>query len=230
MRPLAAVAVRDDPSLDSLAAELSALLAGVRRLERRLERLAGTPVAAAEVAAEFRRVGDYWSIAFGGARCQLAHRKGLGYIGQLLRCPRVDVHVLDLTGSGDHRRLGLVAPGGELVDHAARRAYRRRVDELTAEIDQAQRFNDPERGVRAREELAFIVRELEVVHGLGGRTRLEVCPAERARQSVTKAIASARGRIAAECPDLARHLEATLQTGTFCRYMPGSRDAPNWRL
>ena len=230
MSPLAAVEIHGDLAIGSVAAELSALVAGVQRLERLLERLAGAPVATAERAAEFRRDGDYWSIAFGGVRCHLAHRKGLAYIGQLLGRPRVDVHVLDLTSAGDHHPLALVAPGSELVDRTARRAYRVRVDELTAEIDQAQRYNDPERGARAHDELAFIARELEVVHGLGGRVRREVSPAERARQSVAKAIASARERIVLECPELGRHLDTTLQTGTFCCYMPDSHAELDWQL
>lgn len=229
MSPSAAVELGGAPDLGAVASELSALVAGVQRLQSLLERLAGAPPGSTGPAAEYRRIGDYWSIAFGGSRCQLAHRKGLAYIGHLLGCPRVDVHVLDLTGAGDHRREALVSSGGKLIDHAARQAYRARVDELTAEIDRSQRFNDPERGARAHNELAFIARELELTHGLGGRARREVCPAERARQSVAKAIASARRRIALECPELGVHLDATLQTGMFCSYVPDSHDAPDWQ-
>ncbi|MEW6268639.1 MAG: hypothetical protein AB1689_05000, partial [Thermodesulfobacteriota bacterium] len=45
--------------------------------------------------------------------------------------------------------------------------------------------------------------------------------AERARLNVTRAIGAVIKKIAADCPQAGRHLEASVRTGTFCSYEPG---------
>jgi hypothetical protein len=52
--------------------------------------------------------------------------------------------------------------------------------------------------------------------------------AERARTAVTARIRAAVARIGAVHPELARHLEASVRTGTLCEYRPEQR--PDWRL
>lgn len=51
---------------------------------------------------------------------------------------------------------------------------------------------------------------------------------ERARVNVTRALRGALERIAAHHPELARHLAATLRTGTFCVYTPDPRVPDAW--
>src|SRR5690606_36281001 len=94
-------------------------------------------------------------------------------------------------GSRDSGELALrpdLGDAGELLDGQAKAAYKARIEDLRAEIDEAESFNDPVRGAAAREELDFITRELARAVVLGGRDRSSGSHAERARLNVTRAI------------------------------------------
>jgi hypothetical protein len=105
-----------------------------------------------------------------------------------------------------------------------------RIDDLRAEIDEADRFHDGERAARAREELDAVSSELAGAVGLGGRDRRAASAAERARVSVIKAIRTAIKRIGEHDPDLGDHLARSVRTGAFCVYDPPARDRIDWRL
>ncbi len=62
--------------------------------------------------------------------------------------------------------------------------------------------------------------ELQRSLGIGGRARPMRDAPERARQAVRARIRYALRSIADEDPTLARHLEASIRTGTFCSYRP----------
>ncbi len=193
-----------------------------------------------ELLGHFRRDGGCWSIGFGEHRFALPDSKGLRYISYLLGRPGEAIHTLELLGAGEgHTRPaaggagqgdGLHRPGdgGEVLDGAARAAYRARLAELVADLDQAEAFADPERAAGVRAEMDFLACELRAAVGLGGRPRRLACPAERSRQSVTKAIKAARDRIAREDDALGRHLAASLRTGTQCMYASPARS--RWLL
>jgi hypothetical protein len=51
---------------------------------------------------------------------------------------------------------------------------------------------------------------------------------ERARVNVTRAIIATLKRIREHHPELARHLKATVRTGTFCVYTPDPRVPVGW--
>jgi non-specific serine/threonine protein kinase len=124
-----------------------------------------------------------------------------------------------------------VEPGGngvEMLDAEAKAAYRERLRELSAELEEAEAFNDPGRAERARSEIDALERELAAAFGLGGRARQAISPAERARQSVGKAIRDTLRRIAAEDPELHAHLSRSISTGTYCAYDPDPAAAPAW--
>ena len=78
-------------------------------------------------------------------------------------------------------------------------------------------------------EIDAITHELASAAGLGGRDRRLPSPAERARVSVTKAIRGAVRAVAADCPELGRHLDASVRTGRLCSYAPPGEAAPAWR-
>lgn len=117
---------------------------------------------------------------------------------------------------------------GALLDAQAKAEYRARIRELRAELDEAERFNDPGRAAAAREELAFLTRELARAVGLGGRDRRAASHAERARLNVTRAIRAAVARVARAHPALGRHLAATVHTGQYCSYTPDPQAAIHW--
>ena len=83
-----------------------------------------------------------------------------------------------------------------------RPSYRRRIDELRHELDDAEACADLERAARARIELDTLLDELRRASGLGGRARSFSDDAERARVSVHKAIKRALRMIAEVDPEL----------------------------
>jgi class 3 adenylate cyclase len=189
-----------------------------------------------EPAMQFRREGDYWTIAFGGKVIRMRDAKGLGYLARLLRHPHREFHVLDLL-TGDAPRGATEQPegldagtpdAGVVLDGPAKHAYRGRIAELEAEIEQARRWNDLERAARAEAELDALTRELAGALGLGGRDRRAASDSERARASVTKAVRGALRRLEAQHPELGRHLSVAVRTGTFCTYDPDPRLPVTW--
>ena len=222
-----ALATAEELGMPALAARLTALVE------------AGTvqaPVPAPR-AAVFRREGEYWSIAFEGDAFRLRDSKGLRYLAVLLARPGHEVLALDLVSGGPERvgpgpaaddDLAVEGGGGEVLDRQARDAYRRRLEELRDTLAEAESWGDAERASRAREEMEFLARELAAGVGLGGRPRPAVSPAERARQSVTKAIKGAISRVSEQSPTLGAHLGTTVRTGTFCSYTPDPRAPIAW--
>jgi hypothetical protein len=195
----------------------------------------------------FYRRGDIWTIGTPGNQIQLRDAKGLTHIARLLGAPHVEFHALDLvggagTGTGAGAAGSAVSgPGievrsrgdsdaGPILDSEAKRAYRARVAELQEEIDEAESFNDPERAARAREELAFVARELASAVGLHGRDRKTGSDAERARVNVTRAIRTALKRVSEHDAVLGRKLGAAIRTGMFCVYEPVPGEEPVWDL
>lgn len=187
----------------------------------------------------FRREGEYWSVSFEGEAFRLKDAKGFSYLARLLSEPGREFHALDLftssAGAGEPAaQEGLSVSSGEaagpVLDAEAKAAYRRRLEDLDEEIEQAEANNDPERAAKAAEERDFFVRELASAVGLGGRDRPSDSAAERARVNVTKAIRSAVRRVEEHSKPLGQHLERTLRTGTFCSYQPDPRSPVNWRI
>jgi non-specific serine/threonine protein kinase len=187
--------------------------------------------------ATFRRDGDVWSV--GGDRIvQLRHSKGLAYLSKLIAEPGREFHALDLVGDralADPRAgasMGLHPEGdrGAVIDDEAKAAYRARLRDLQAELDEADTFNDPVRADAARTEMDALEAQLAAAFGLGGRARSSGSAAERARQSVTKAIREATRRIAAEDGAIGEHLERSVRTGTFCAYDPDPATPVKWSM
>jgi hypothetical protein len=191
----------------------------------------------------FRREGEYWTVCYEGTVMRLKDAKGLRHLARLLTHPAREFHATDLevadrqaTPAGSQDRAadeGLVArpdlgDAGELLDATAKAAYKARVDELRAALEEAEGCNDPARAARARHELEFLVAELARAVGLGGRDRRAASHAERARLNATRAIRAAMANLARADPALGRHLAATVRTGRYCSYTPDPRVPITW--
>ena len=247
-----AQALRDEGLATSRRLELGGLLArwaGDEPKQQPAADAAAGPVALhlTESVADgwaFYRRGDIWTIGPRGRQIQLRHAKGLTHVARLLAAPHVEFHALDLVAGVPDRggsaaaafEAGLevrargAGDAGPLLDSEAKLAYRARVAELQEEIDEAEAFNDPERVARAREELAFVGRELAGAVGLGGRDRKAGSDVERARVNVTRAIRTALKRISGHDPSLGRGLDSAIRTGTFCVYDPPVGSDVVWDL
>jgi len=194
----------------------------------------------------FQREGEYWFIGYEADAFRLKDTKGLRYLHTLLGNPGREIlafHLVQHDEGGfaprsnaprlqreDGLRLFMPGDGGDVIDGSARVAYEQRVRDLADEAEDAAVLGDTERAALLREELDFILEHLAAATGLAGATRRIVSPAERARQSVTKAIKSAAARVTENSPALGRHLASTIRTGTYCIYQPDPRLPTNWRL
>jgi hypothetical protein len=120
-----------------------------------------------------------------------------------------------------------VGPLGAALDDApdehARREYRTRVNDLRAELDEAEQLADLGRAERIRAELDFLTSQLAERFRAHGRAR---GPAETARKAVTKVLREQIGKLLEVHPPLGRHLRDTVRMGKVCVYTP---PAPvNW--
>lgn len=206
--------------------------------------------------AVFVRQGEYWTVGFSESVLRLRDIKGLGYIWRLLREPGRKFHALDLVQGTDQQsaaetqsgvrlvrlgarpavldNLGMHADGlgdaGEMLDEAAKAAYRRRLKELGEEIEEAKESANVERVSQAEDELDALKRELARAIGLRGRNRRAASAVERARVSVTRAIKDALRKIAQHDTEMGRFLTVTIRTGNFCSYDPDQPVLVSWRL
>lgn len=188
-----------------------------------------------QVAISLRRAKDVWILEHAGQQLYLKNAKGLAYIALLIAQPNREVHATELaaalTPDDGTRGSGRLAQENSLlgrhshrdcdavIDSRARRAYVRRVEELSQALARAEECGDPETAVSLREELTTLRRELKRAVGLGGRARTN-SDSERARIRVTRAIRLALGHIAASDQVIAERMYRCIRTGTFCCYEP----------
>jgi hypothetical protein len=221
---------------------------GVPRLGERLMRAEAMlgpeeqAPAASQSAAVLAREGDVWRLDFEGRVLRVRDAKGMRHLALLLANPGIEFHAVEVAGSAEgvggtasaqadglSVRAG-TGDAGVALDTQAKAEYRSRLEDLRADIEEAEAFNDPERAARAREEMEFIAQELSSAVGLGGRDRRAASAAERARVNVTRALKREIRRIADEDARLGRELSTTVRTGTFCAYEPDPRHPVQWRV
>jgi tetratricopeptide (TPR) repeat protein len=200
-------------------------------------------------AGTLRREGDVWTLSLGDHLVRVKDAKGLRHLALLLSHPGVAFHAVDVIAAGEGRpaAAGGAAPAsaaeGDLsiraagagdagagLDAEAKADYRRRLEDLREDIEEAEEFNDPERAARAREEYEFIAQELAGAVGLGGRDRPASSDAERARVNATRAIRKTLARVQEHDEALGRLLDRTIRTGTFCAYEPDPERPVEWRV
>jgi hypothetical protein len=179
----------------------------------------------------FRQSGRAWEARFAGGR-RFVVLPGLGatYLHHLLSRPDVPIPAAELAGlaNGEANR---IAPGdaGEVLDDAARRAYRDRFDELRRECDDARRDNDHGRLESVQAEMEVLAEQVAADRGFGGRVRLERDDRERLRKSVTNAIRRVVAEIGDEDKAFAAHLSPPrLTCGASPCYRPGQ--PVSWEL
>jgi hypothetical protein len=188
----------------------------------------------ARTSATFRCDGDTRTISFGEQTVLMRDLKGFRYIERLLADPGREFHVLDLVAieggspptvrvvdaNSSTTTLGF-GGGLAILDDEARDAYRRRLADVDADIEDATLMNDVGRVELAQRDREYLIAELTAAVGLGGRSRTVGGTAERARTSVTRSMRYSLGRLAEHHSALATHLEQSVHTGTYCVY---SRD------
>jgi len=173
--------------------------------------------------AVLRRDGKLWTASAGEVTVRLPDTKGLRYVAELVARPGAEQHALDLVdrvegvGDVDRRSLGDAGPA---ADATTRDTFRRRIEQLRAEVDDAIAIGALETAEAKEREIETLVRELAAAFGLGGRDRKAVSAAERARLNVTRAIRAAVGKLEEALPDAGAALDRHVRTGTYCAYVP----------
>lgn len=118
--------------------------------------------------------------------------------------------------------------GLPVIDREARQAYRRRLQEVEQDLEDAHANHDLGRVELAERDREFLLAELSGAVGLGGRSRTTGGSAERARGSVGRCIRYAICQLDDDLPDLAEHLRTSLQIGTYCAYRPDPLASVAW--
>lgn len=172
-------------------------------------------------AAEAVRQGRQWLVRLDGRVATIGDCLGMTYLAVLLSRPGVEVPALELVAAGAAGRPGqLRQPGQQVLDDVARRAYRRRLAELDAQLDRCRAIADAAGEAAAEAERTWLVSELKAAIGLGGHPRRFGDDTERARIAVGKAVRRAIDRLAAADPTIGRALRSGVHTGVRCCYQP----------
>jgi pimeloyl-ACP methyl ester carboxylesterase len=182
----------------------------------------GRPEAAPEPYSDenrFQREGEVWSLAFAGRRCHLKHARGLVDLSVLLSRPGEEIFAAQLMDGPDAVASASATPD-PILDERARADIRKRLRQLDQTIADTEEAADHAAAERGREERNALLRELRVATGLGGRRRALVDPVERARKAVSGRLRESIEKIRAALPELGRHLDESIITGTFCAYSP----------
>ena len=176
--------------------------------------------------------GGIWWVGREGAVTAIRDVRGLHYLRIMLQRPGADIPAIVLSDTvAGHPGAG-VAGGdvGEVVDKQALSAYRRRLAEIGADLDEARSWADTGRASKLAAERDALLDQLRAATGLSGRPRVSGSPRERARIAVRKAIVNAVDRVAAADPSLGRLLFDTVTTGAICRYDPDPDRPVRWVL
>jgi tetratricopeptide (TPR) repeat protein len=184
--------------------------------------------------ARLRRDSGSWELTFQGRTARLKELRGLTIIVHLLSRPNQSIHTLELASLGKNGELlAQRRPSsdlGPILDGNAKQAYRARLQELHADLDEARSSGNEQVALKVEEELRFLTREIARAVGLFGRDRKTGSDAERTRVRVTNSIKFAISKVAEHQPLLATYLQRTIRTGTSCCYLPDSATDIAWDL
>jgi hypothetical protein len=203
-----------------------------------------SPSTRAKPANMFRNEGEYWTVSYEGRVSRFKDSKGMCYLAYLLAHPYNEFRATSLAtvsqriesqpslprAATDECPSAILGDAGEVLDVQAKATYRQRIKDLTVELEAAKRTGDEKRGLGLDEEIEALSAELARAVGLGGRDRRAASSAERARVNVTRTIRIAIGRIKDHHLGLAKYLDKTIRTGTFCSYQPDPARNVFWNL
>ncbi len=161
--------------------------------------------------------GEYYAVTTATGVSRFKASRGMQYLAALVERPNADLHVLELVGSSEQADRG---DAGELLDPAAFRAYRSRLETLREALEHAEQIGDTGRAEQVRDEMDTIAGELSRATGKGGKARRAESAVDRARSAVQRRIKDALDRIAEQDPELGKWLRRAVHTGNYCSFRP----------
>ncbi len=182
----------------------------------RREDFAASPADTVAGSGTFRRTGSVWELSFAGRTVQVPDARGLRDLAQLLARPGEAVSVLELAGG----TVDAGFRGAAALDERARAEIRRQLRQLDEAEADAEAVGDGAAAALARERRRELAEAVARDFGLRGRARRVGDPVERVRKTVSTRIRRTIATIARVHPDLGRHLERSIDTGTWCSYRP----------
>jgi hypothetical protein len=167
------------------------------------------------------RSGATWRVVRGAIAVTVKDSRGMQLLARLVERPDEEIHVLAL--ASDEGAPAPESSAGEMLDDRARTAYRARLAEIDAELEDAERTGGADHDTRVakhRGEKEAILAELARAVGLGGRARQAGSSTERARVNVQRRVKDAIARIGEADAALGGYFERAVRTGTFCCFRP----------
>jgi hypothetical protein len=176
---------------------------------------------------ELGRDGRVWQIRIGERAAVVPHTVGMEYLTRLVEHAGVGIAAIELASG--HAMSCRGSSPEPVLDARAKAVYRQRIEELRADVEDAEACSDLERAATARAELDRFVVELARSTGFAGRPRSFADSAERARISVQKAIKRALVMITEADPMLGREIGSRVVTGMHCVYVAHAGASPTGR-
>jgi hypothetical protein len=176
---------------------------------------------------EFRLDNGQWVVRFAGQVVHLPDAKGLHDLATIISAHGAEVHVRELVDP--EARTAVVVTGADpVLDERAKAQYRRRLDELADQIDEADQLGHNALARKLTDQRTALIRELAAATGFGGRDRRLGDETERARKTVGARLRDSLRRIDRVHPQAAAHLRQAVRIGTSCSYRPV--EPTTWRL
>ena len=146
---------------------------------------------------------------------------GAFYLQHLVKYPEREIHVSELLADvmGD-TQLRVSSGGQEVIDDEARKNYKRRLEELAEERRKADANGDDCWVERINAETERISDELFHSVGLRNRSRKIGDEVQNVRRRIAKTIGEVKDKIRENDPELARHFDCGICTGTYMCYRP----------
>ncbi|MEV0385155.1 hypothetical protein [Nonomuraea sp. NPDC050643] len=208
-----ALALRDGPRDEDARRQLEQAAQEAKALDMTLPRYVAVSVTC-------RPSGAQWRVELGPRSVLVDHSVGMLHLAALLGNPGREIPAADLAaGSTEPGQVPVSAQ--PVLDGPAGRAYKNRLAQLDAEIEELESGGRRQEAQSRRTERDWLVAELASATGLGGRPRSFTGSEERARTAVGKAIRRAVDRVAIADPVIGEELRATVRTGVRCSYNPG---------
>ncbi len=188
----------------------------------------------------FRQSGDGWEISYkDGKKFFLKDAKGLNCLAHLLAKPHQPISVLALNAAVEKhlppdtpyskmskdaleaQGLQLGEEGGDaVIDAKYKKQLADRIKEINDQMESARLQEDDANEEMLQAELDEILDQFSKATGLGGKSRKFSGDAEKARINLTMQIKTAIEKMRQHNPELAKHLDDTIETGSHCAYRP----------